>query len=176
MNSFNEVIFKASKTYESGCCICGLARNYVIRLNDRNNHEEFTIIRKTSCKLFLFNCHPDTIHLIKFPGNSIGTARHKITASAAPVVIENSNSEDILRIGGPLECTFSCCPEETKFNILSADRKYVKGTLNRTWNPDLKAYTINIFFDHYDLDVDKKALIIGAAFMLDTKFFKSKIC
>lgn len=176
INSFNEVIFNASKTYESGCCFCGVARNYVIRLTDRHNHEELTLIRKMSCKFLVFTCRPDAVQLIKFPGKIIGSARHKITSSAAPFVIENAESEEILRIGGPLECSFGCCPEESKFNILSADRRNVKGTINRIWNPDLKAYTINIFFDHYDLDVDRKTLIIGAAFMLDTKYFRSKIC
>lgn len=170
---------RASKTYESGCCICGLARNYVIRLSDINNHEVYTFIRKTWCKFLVFKFRPDEIEAIKFPGNSIGTARYSFSVSSSPpIIIQNSQSEEVLRIGGPLECSlcFCGCAKETKFNILSADRKNVKGTLNRQWNPNLKSHTINIFFDHFDIDIDKKILIIGSAFMLDTKYFRGMGC
>lgn len=80
--------------------------------------------------------------------------------------IQDANLGLIYQIEGPKSLT-RCLPKETHFRIFSmgGGRTQV-GSITRTWNADNASYSTNIYFNDPNLDVKRKSLFLGAAFLL----------
>ena len=67
-----------------------------------------------------------------------------------------------------------CLPKEAHFRILSKSGEEQVGSITRSWNSDNASYSTNIYYQDPDMEVKKKSLLIGAAFLLEYMFFQGR--
>ena len=102
------------------------------------------------------------------PGNIIGYATQKWSICGPKFRIENAAGETVLRIEGPF-CTFSICCD-VEFQVLSRDGSTQVGKITKQWSGLVReAFTdadnFGISFP-MDLDVNIKAVMLGACFLI----------
>ncbi|XP_025016578.1 phospholipid scramblase 3-like [Tetranychus urticae] len=88
----------------------------------------------------------------------------------------DSSGETVLRIEGPF-CTFSFCGDVV-FKVLSRDGDTQIGCITKQWSG--LAREVFTDADHFgisfpmDLDVNIKAVLLGACFLIDFMYFETK--
>lgn len=107
------------------------------------------------------------------PGTMIGRVQQEWSIIYPKFTIRNANDETILRIDGPF-CTFNCCCGDVTFNVKSSTSDDIVGTISKQWSGAFKemltdADNFNITFP-LDLDVNVKAVLLGALFLIVSIF------
>ena len=102
-------------------------------------------------------------------GNILGYITQQWSLFRPLFKIKNANGETVLRIEGPV-CTFSMCGSDVKFKVLSRDSTVQVGTICKQWSGLLNELLTDA--DHFcisfpmDLDVNIKAVLLGAVFLI----------
>ncbi|XP_014668740.1 PREDICTED: phospholipid scramblase 1-like [Priapulus caudatus] len=128
------------------------------------------------------NCPPGLEYLTQVdqvsspPGTIIGYVEQEWSVFVPKFRIKNAAGDTILRISGPF-CTFSCCGD-VEFNVSSADGNHQVGRISKQWSGMLKeTFTDSDNFGiqfPMDLDVNVKATLLGATFLIDFMFFEQQ--
>ncbi|RWS07767.1 phospholipid scramblase 1-like protein, partial [Dinothrombium tinctorium] len=110
------------------------------------------------------------------PGTPIGYVNQKCTVCIPNFAIKNAAKETVLIIKGP--CITSRCCTAVKFSVYTKDENVVIGEISKYWGGIFKeafskADTFGISFP-MDLDVNSKATLLGALFLIDFMFFESQ--
>lgn len=177
LNSMGQKIFFAAE--DSDCCTrncCGPIRPFNMNIVDNGGREVIHISRPLRCDNCWFPCCLQTLEVTAPPGTPIGYVVQEWSILYPKFRIENAQRETVLRIDGPC-CRFSFCGD-VEFRILSADGMGVVGQISKQWSGLVKeAFTdadnFGIKFP-MDLSITMKAVMIGAAFLIDFMFFEKQ--
>lgn len=115
-------------------------------------------------------CQPQCLEVWAPPGDLLGRIRETFSCFNTEYVVENANRDIIYQIEGPPRLVCICRRKEMHLKVLSNDQKIQHGMITRIWNTDICTYTQNVYFMDPNLDVNHKALMIGAAFLMVTHY------
>jgi len=179
-NSLNQMFFFAQE--ESGCMerqCCGPNRGFVLHVTDNYGQEVMRFRREfrccVGCPCFADICNCAFEVYVETPaGERLGTVRQGQSCWAPEYRILDANNQQILHIQGPI-CVCDCCAD---FEIQTLDKTQTIGTIQKKWRGIAtemftNANTFSLSFP-LDLDVKAKAVLVGAAFLIDFMFFENQ--
>uniref|UniRef100_A0A1Q3FK77 Phospholipid scramblase n=1 Tax=Culex tarsalis TaxID=7177 RepID=A0A1Q3FK77_CULTA len=142
---------------------------------DRNHQEVLLLKKNLGCGLFCCFCKNQFLEIWATPGHLIGCVQQDYGLTSREIILMNGDLNTMFRIPIPLVDAIRM-PKETHFRVMDRDLRTQKGTITRAWNVGSSSYTNNIYFAEPELDVQLKALYLGAAFLLEYIYFQSKCC
>lgn len=175
-NSQGQVIYDAREY--SNCClrkICGSGRPFHVQIFDSSGNEVIHLHKPFSGRNFNFCCCCclwcfESIKVYSPPDNLVGVVAQQWGLLRPIFTIRNVHDEKTLKIKGPC---FLCC--QSVFNVTSADGIAV-GKITKKWGGIFKEMVTDAddFYITFaiDLDVNTKALILGACFLIDIMYFE----
>lgn len=178
LNSMGQDIFFAAE--DSNCCVrncCGPIRPFGMKIMDNSGREVMFIDRPLKCDNCWFPCCLQTMEIMAPPGTTIGYVIQEWSILYPKFRIENATHECVLRLEGPA-CRWNFCCGDVVFKVLSKDGRVEVGRITKHWSGLLKeAFTdadnFGISFP-MDLDCNIKAVLLGAAFLIDFMFFEKQ--
>ncbi|ALC42265.1 CG9084 [Drosophila busckii] len=167
-----DAIFAASESStENHRMVWGAARPFQMHLLDKT-HQEALVFRK-KLALGAMCCAPKTLEIWIPPGNVLGRVVQSPTFTQPVFFIEDGNTgQPTFCVEGPKNSGFCCfCPpKECYFKIHSGGD--LRASLDHKWLASKSQYTTNIYFSDISLTAKDRALILGAAFLLEYMFFQ----
>ncbi|KAL9701767.1 hypothetical protein quinque_005208 [Culex quinquefasciatus] len=171
----NEAIYGASETSVPSDRCWGSLRPFQLSIVDRNHQEVLLFKKNLGCGLFCCFCKNQFLEIWATPGHLIGCIQQDYGLTSREIILMNGDLNTMFRIPIPLVDAIRM-PKETHFRVMDRDLRTQKGTITRAWNVGSSSYTNNIYFAEPELDVELKALYLGAAFLLEYIYFQSKCC
>ncbi|XP_059620530.1 phospholipid scramblase 2 [Phlebotomus argentipes] len=170
-----EALFYASETSSKNSrLLCGYSRPFSMHITDKTNREALTLRRTTCCgPVYAPLCVNQTVQVWTPPGDLLGYVEQADSLTSCDFRVLHANKEVLYYIHGPHSWT-GFLPSETSFRLMSLDMLTQVGTISRTWNSEISMHSLNIYFTDQDLDVKKKSLMIGAAFLMEYMYFQGK--
>lgn len=147
-----------------------------MKLFDANKREVMSMYRPLRCDTCFFPCCLQELEVCAPPGNPIGSVSQNWSIFKPSFDVKNASGETVLKIEGPF-CTFSICGN-VEFQVLSRDGSVQVGKISKRWSG--LAREIFTDADYFgisfpmDLDVNVKAVLVGACFLIDFMFFEKK--
>lgn len=174
-NRFGEKLYWAAE--DNDCCTrncCGPLRRFKMQVFDAYQNEVMHLRRPAACDSCFFPCCLQSIEVSAPPGRFIGSVVQKWSMFYPYFSIKNSYGDTVLRIEGPF-CTWSICGKDVEFRILTMDGMEI-GKISKQWSGLARElFTDADFFGisfPTDLDVNIKAIMLGACFLIDAMFFE----
>ncbi|OWF40575.1 phospholipid scramblase 1-like [Mizuhopecten yessoensis] len=176
MNSLGQIVYRA---HEDTCCCtrncCGAKRPFDIKITDNTHKEVIHLSRGLRCSSCWFPCCLQKVTVEAPPGKVIGYVSQSWSCCKPRFCIENAAEETVLRIVGPC-CTWNMCGD-IEFDVYAADEETFVGRVTKQWSGLAKevftdADNFGISFP-LDLDVNVKATLMGAVFLIDFMFFEN---
>ncbi|XP_030368834.1 phospholipid scramblase 3 [Scaptodrosophila lebanonensis] len=169
-----DAIFAASESStENSRLIWGSGRPFQMHLLDKT-HQEALVFRK-KLALGVVCCKPKNLEIWIPPGNLLGRVVESPTFMQPEFFIEDGNTnEPIFCVVGPSNsgCCCFCLPKESYFKIHSGGD--LRASIDHKWLASKSQYTTNIYFSDMKLTSKERALILGAAFLLEYMFFQKR--
>ncbi|XP_062986055.1 phospholipid scramblase 1-like [Elgaria multicarinata webbii] len=174
-NSLGETVYFAFE--ENDCCTltcCGASRPFVIKIVDNSGQEIIEFLRPYRCSSCFCPCCLQELFVYAPPGFPIGYVKQIWDPCLPRFAIQNTAERDMLRIVGP--CSVCSCGGDVNFEVMSVDELHTIGRVSKYWSGFVRevftdADDIGIHFP-LDLDVNMKAVMIGACFLIDYMFFE----
>ncbi|KAK3095599.1 hypothetical protein FSP39_016529, partial [Pinctada imbricata] len=175
LNSLGQRVYHA---VEDTCCCtrncCGSARPFDIKILDNQNREIIHLSRPLRCSSCWFPCCLQKVTVEAPPGRVAGYIKQAWSLCKPRFKIQNSNEETVLRMKGPC-CTWNLCGE-IEFDVNTPDDEHFVGRVTKQWSGLGKeiftdADNFGISFP-LDLDVNIKAVMLGAVFLIDFMYFE----
>jgi len=175
-NSMGQKIYYAKE--DTDCCTrncCGPVRPFLLDIFDNSNRKVLQLDRPLRCTSCLCFCCLQTLTVYDSLGNVLGFIEQSWSIFTPKFKIKNSAGQTVLKIEGPL-CVFSCLGSDVEFKVLSRDKTAQVGTISKQWSGLLTELLTDA--DHFsisfpiDLDVNIKAVLLGAVFLIDFMFFE----
>lgn len=174
-NTLGQKVFWAAENND--CCTrncCGPLRSFQMQVYDTYQNEVMHLRRPAACDSCIFPCCLQSIEVSAPPGRYIGSVQQKWSMCYPYFSIKDVNGDTILRIEGPF-CTWSICANDVEFKILTIDGVEI-GKISKQWSGLARElFTDADFFGisfPIDLDVNIKAITLGACFLIDAMFFE----
>ncbi|XP_054160129.1 phospholipid scramblase 2-like [Oppia nitens] len=175
-NSLGQLVFFAKEINDILITnVCGPNRSFDIEILDNTGRQVMHLSRPYRCDCCCCICCLQLIRVEAPPGCLLGHIRQKWHPIRPVYIVEDDTGRKILRIKGPL-CVIQLFFSDIHFNILSRDKDMMIGQINKQWSGMMREYFTNA--DIYsitfpmDLDVKAKALLVGAAFLIDYMYFE----
>ncbi|XP_005177059.1 phospholipid scramblase 3 [Musca domestica] len=169
-----EALYAASEySTERNRLILGSARPFHMHLIDKTHQEALLFQRKLA--LGFMCCQPKSLEVWIPPGNILGRIVQSPTILAPEFYIEDGvTGNPIFCVEGPKNTGFCCfcLPKETYFKIHSGGE--LRASIDRKWMNGKSQYTTNIYFSDAKLTSKDRALILGAAFLLEYLYFQTR--
>ncbi|MCL4133686.1 UNVERIFIED_CONTAM: hypothetical protein GTU68_048025, partial [Idotea baltica] len=176
-NSLGQQVYYAKE--DTDCCTrncCGPKRPFDMRILDNLENEVIHLNRPLACDTCFFPCCLQSIEVTAPPGNVVGSVQQEWSILSPKFSIRNAGGDTVLTIEGPM-CTYSFCGD-VEFKVMSADGNTQVGKISKQWSGMLREmFTDTDYFGitfPMDLDVHIKAVLLGAAFLIDFMFFEQK--
>ncbi|XP_075169378.1 phospholipid scramblase 3 [Haematobia irritans] len=153
--------------------IWGSARPFQMHLIDKTYQEALLFQKKLA--LGFMCCQPKSLEVWIPPGNILGRIVQSPTLLVPEFYIEDgATGNPIFCVEGPKNAGFCCfcLPKETYFKIHSGGE--LRASIDRKWMSGKGQYTTNIYFSDSKLTGKERALILGAAFLLDYMYFQTR--
>nr|XP_034327747.1 phospholipid scramblase 1-like isoform X5 [Crassostrea gigas]XP_034327750.1 phospholipid scramblase 1-like isoform X5 [Crassostrea gigas] len=176
LNSLGQRIFHA---VEDTCCCtrncCGASRPFDMKILNNQNHEVIHLSRPLRCSSCWCPCCLQKVTVEAPPGKVAGYVCQSWSLCKPRMRIENAEGETVLRIKGPC-CQLNICGD-IEFDVYAPDEETYVGRVTKQWSGLGKelftdADNFGISFP-LDLDVNVKATLLGAVFLLDFMFFEN---
>lgn len=176
LNSLGQRIFHA---VEDTCCCtrncCGASRPFDMKILNNQNHEVIHLSRPLRCSTCWCPCCLQKVTVEAPPGKVAGYVCQSWSLCKPRMRIENAEGETVLRIKGPC-CQLNICGD-IEFDVYAPDEETYVGRVTKQWSGLGKelftdADNFGISFP-LDLDVNVKATLLGAVFLLDFMFFEN---
>lgn len=174
-NSLGQKVYWAAEIND--CCTrncCGPLRRFKMKVFDAYQNEVIHLQRPAACDTCIFPCCLQSIKVYAPPGRYIGCVQQKWSMCYPHFVIKNVHNDTVLRIEGPF-CTYSICGNDVEFKISTMDGTQI-GRISKQWSGLARElFTDADFFGisfPLDLDVQTKAIMLGACFLIDAMFFE----
>ncbi|XP_054090656.1 phospholipid scramblase 2 isoform X1 [Zeugodacus cucurbitae] len=152
----------------------GSARPFQMHLLDKT-HQEAMLLRKQFA-LGAMCCHPKNLEVWIPPGNLLGRIVNSPTFLRPEYFIQDGvTGEPIFCIEGPEKSGFCCfcLPKESFFKIHSGGD--LRASIDHKWVAGKSQYTTNIYFSDTKLTAKERALILGAAFLMEYMYFQTRL-
>ncbi|XP_070539282.1 phospholipid scramblase 2-like [Ptychodera flava] len=174
-NSMGQRIYFAAE--DTDCCTrqcCGSARPFEMKILDNSQREVIHLSRPLRCSSCWYPCCLQELEVQSPPGTVVGYVKQAWSIILPKFYIQNANRETQLMIEGPF-CTWNICGD-VEFQVLSNDGATQVGKISKQWSGLAKemftdADNFGITFP-MDLDVNIKAVMLGACFLIDFMFFE----
>ncbi|XP_003507432.1 phospholipid scramblase 2-like [Cricetulus griseus] len=174
-NSLGQMVYFAVE--DTDCCTrnCWEAsRPFTLRILDNLSREVMTLERPLRCSSCCFPCCLQEIEIQAPPGVPVGYVTQTWHPCLPKFTLQNEKKQDILKILGP--CVACTCCTDIDFEIKSLDGQSRIGKISKQWSGCVKeTFTDSDNFGiefPLDLDVKIKAVVLGACFLIDYKFFE----
>ena len=111
-------------------------------------------------------------------GELLGTVEQKWSCCAANLRVLNDKRETLFRITGPVSMLQAvCCPKAIEFDVISEKNGGMVGKILKNWTGFVKesftdADNFTIEFVDKSVEVNEKALLFGALFLIDFMYFE----
>ncbi|XP_055343713.1 phospholipid scramblase 2-like [Paramacrobiotus metropolitanus] len=152
----------------------GTLRPFDLGVYDNAQRQVMNIHRPYNCTGCCCPCCLQTMQVEAPPGNPIGQIEENWSFCLPRFTIKNRNGEPVLKIEGPC-CTSSCCGNDVKFKVVTADGKAEIGEISKKWGGLKEFYTdadtFGITFP-LDMDVHVKATLVAACFLIDFMYYE----
>ncbi|KAH7935917.1 hypothetical protein HPB52_015172 [Rhipicephalus sanguineus] len=176
-NTMGQFIFMANEESDlaSRCCL-GSCRPFEMALLDYRSVEVMRLYRPLRCDSCLCFCCLQVMDIHAPPGTVIGSLRQECTVVYPLFSVLDSRGNVTLQIQGPF-CTTAMLCNDIVFDITTKDGKTKIGQITKNWTGILREAFTDI--DNFtvvfpiDLDVRMKAVLLGAAFLIDFIFFEN---
>ncbi|CAG0886219.1 unnamed protein product [Darwinula stevensoni] len=193
-NSMGQRVYVAAE--DSDCCtrnICGPIRPFGMKIFDNHKKEVMHLYRPLMCDSCWFPCCLQELEVSAPPGQLIGMVQQEWSILTPEFRIVDAVGNKLAHISGPF-CTFSLCGDvefQVFYPLLPRFRQRVRvriqvkavdgmtiGKISKQWSGLVKeAFTdadnFGVSFP-LELDVNLKALILAATFLIDFMFFEKK--
>ncbi|CAH1731042.1 phospholipid scramblase 2-like [Aphis gossypii] len=163
---------------ENDCCTrncCDEIRPFEMKILDNYQNEVIHLSRPLACQSCCFPCCLQKMEVFSPPGCLVGTVEQNWSILKPIFTIRNAANEEVLKIEGPI-CEYSMCGCDVEFKILSKDKTTVIGRISKQWSGFLReVFTDADFFGitfPMDLDVQMKAVMLGACMLIDYMYFE----
>uniref|UniRef100_A0A034V927 Phospholipid scramblase n=2 Tax=Bactrocera TaxID=47832 RepID=A0A034V927_BACDO len=170
-----DAIYAASESSTSNNrLLWGAARPFQMHLLDKT-HQEALLFRKQFA-LGAMCCHPKNLEVWTPPGNLMGRVVHSPTFLRPEYFIQDGvTGEPIFCIEGPENSGFCCfcLPKESFFKIHSGGD--LRASIDHKWVAGKSQYTTNIYYSDTKLSAKDRALILGAAFLMEYMYFQTRL-
>jgi len=156
-----------SETMDRQCC--GAYRAFDMTIADLQGNVLIQLNRPFAyCDQDMSVCSP--------PGNDIGSITQEWAAWSPKYTVKDQGGNVAFIIEGPHECCICSCGEDIEFKVYAADGATEIGKISKQWagffNEAFTDYDIFGINFPKDLEVTKKALLLGATFLIDYNFFE----
>ncbi|XP_064639681.1 phospholipid scramblase 1-like isoform X5 [Lineus longissimus] len=176
-NSMGQRVYFAAE--DNDCCTrqcCGPSRPFGMKIMDNTNREVVHLQRPLRCTTCWCPCCLQKVEVSAPPGNVIGYVKQAWSVCVPKFKIQNAQEETVLTIEGPC-FTCSICGD-VEFQVMSADGGTNVGKISKQWTGLAKelftdADNFGMTFP-MDLDVNIKAVLLGAVFLIDFMFFEKE--
>nr|XP_037288953.1 phospholipid scramblase 2-like [Rhipicephalus microplus] len=176
-NTMGQFIFMANEESDlaSRCCL-GSCRPFEMALLDYRSVEVMRLYRPLRCDSCLCFCCLQVMDVHAPPGTIIGSLRQECTVVFPLFSVLDSRGNVVLQIQGPF-CTTAALCNDIVFDITTRDGKTKIGQITKNWSGLLREAFTDI--DNFtvvfpiDLDVRMKAVLLGAAFLIDFIYFET---
>ncbi|XP_076335619.1 phospholipid scramblase 1-like isoform X1 [Tachypleus tridentatus] len=174
MNSMGQNIYFAAE--DSHCCaryFCGPIRPFDMKILDNGGHEVIHLCRPLKCDSCCCPCCLQRME-VTASGSTLGYVVQKWSIFVPKYEVQNAAGECVLRVEGPF-CTWSICGD-VEFKVLSRDGGTQVGKITKQWTGFIREVFTDA--DHFgitfpmNLEVNIKALLLGACFLIDFMFFE----
>ncbi|XP_076363257.1 phospholipid scramblase 1-like [Tachypleus tridentatus] len=173
-NNMGQKLYFAAE--DTDCCTrncCGPMRPFDMKILDNGGREVIHLYRPLRCDSCCFPCCLQKLE-VTASGATLGYVTQEWSILVPKYKVENAAGECVLRIEGPI-CTWSICGD-VEFKVLSSNGSSEVGRITKQWTGLVKeAFTdtdnFGITFP-IDLDVNIKAILLGACFLIDFMFFE----
>jgi len=171
-------LFKAAEQSQSNvgnrlCCGAhGAWRTVDMMIHDLQGNALIQVNRPFAyCDQVMSVCSP--------PGNDIGSITQEWAMWSPKYTVKDQGGNVAFIIEGPHECCICSCGADIEFKVYTADGATEIGKISKQWAGYFNEAFIgcDIFGINFpkDLDVTKKALLLGATFLIDYNFFEKSI-
>ncbi|CAG2164454.1 unnamed protein product [Oppiella nova] len=166
-NSLGQKVYHAVE--DNDCCTrncCGPIRPFDMKILDNNQQEVIHLYRPLRCDSCLCPCLLQQMEVTAPPGNIIGYVTQEWSICVPKFRVEDAS--------GPV-CTYGVCGD-IEFQVLSRDGSVAVGKITKQWTGLIREAFTDA--DHFgisfpmDLDVNIKAVLLGACFLIDFMFFE----
>jgi len=165
---------------ESGALMrncCSYLRAFTLRVMDSGKREVFQLRRPLRCQGCWFPCWLQQLE-VTAGDRLLGSVLQDWSLLRPSFRVCSPDGSTAMLIRGPAVRWGGCCGSD--FEILSADGSEEVGFITKTWAGLAKEVFTDT--DRYgicfpeDLGADMKAVLMGAAFLIDFMFFESSMC
>lgn len=175
MNSLGQAVYFAME--DTDCCTrqcCGPMRPFDMKILDNYQNEVIHLVRPLKCQACCCWCCLQEIEIQSPIGTPIGYVSQQWSLWDQKLEILDADRNPVLKIKGPC-CVIPCCVD-VHFQINSLDETVQVGEIIRQkvgcgQECFTDASTFSVTFPK-DLDVKMKAVIFGAAMLIDFMFFE----
>uniref|UniRef100_A0A8C6XWU6 Phospholipid scramblase n=1 Tax=Naja naja TaxID=35670 RepID=A0A8C6XWU6_NAJNA len=170
------IYFAAEENDDYNLNCSGPLRSFTIKLFDSTNQPVMQVSREFHCSSCCCPCICCLQELeVQAPlGNIIGYVKQNWHPCLPKFTIQNEARENVLKITAP--CVPCQCYQDVNFEVKTVDGKSTIGNIVKKWTGLARevATDASIFQIRFpmDLDINMKAIITGACFLMDFMFFE----
>ncbi|KAK5639228.1 hypothetical protein RI129_011720 [Pyrocoelia pectoralis] len=169
-----ETLYYASEQSSSFERLCfGTSRSFIMKLYDQTQQEALQFRRRLACGTCLFWCYVQTLEVWLPSTEFIGVVKQQMHLSVPMFRVYNRDQDVIYRIEGPHTCACTSLGKDAHFKVFTADGMTQVGSINHQWDQLQVAYNLCIQFPSRSIDTKHKALLLGAAFLLEYMYYQS---
>ncbi|XP_054268413.1 phospholipid scramblase 3-like isoform X2 [Macrosteles quadrilineatus] len=147
---------------------CGSARGYQLTLVDPSRQTAATLVRRLACSC---GCYLQRLDIYLPSWDSLGSVRQEWTFLVPRFSVHDQSGRKLFLIQGPRVCTCAMYKDAT-FQVIHTETGKQIGSIAHYWDQTLVNYNLSIVFPSQHLENKQKALLIGAAFLLEYLFFE----
>ncbi|XP_065165440.1 phospholipid scramblase 2-like isoform X1 [Atheta coriaria] len=164
-----ETLFYAMEnSSESQRMLCGSNRGFKMTMYDHTHQEALYLMRSATFGCCSFWCKMQNMEVF-IPNKCIGRIKQKFSMTLPSFELYNEYNSIVYRIEGP--ASYMSSAKEAHFGIYSNDGLTQLGSINHQWDQVQNEYNISITFPSHRDDPKYKAIVIGAAFLLEYMYF-----
>lgn len=164
---------------DTDCCtrqLCGPSRPFTMNITDNNFQPLISLYRPFRCQAsFLWCCYLQEMDIMSPPGLSVGGIKQIWTPWKPKFQVHDAQQTPLFQING--ECCFCCPCTDIMFKITDINSGMEIGEIVKHWGGCREIFGgVNDFKVTFpmEMDVMKKALLLGATFMIDFNYFEPK--
>jgi len=173
-----DTVYYASEQSSSCQRLCfGPSRSFTLKMYDQTQQEALELRRRLACGNCSLWCYLQAMEVWVPPNELVGTVEQKMNLNMPLFLVYNRMREPMYWIEGPAMCACLAFGKDAHFKIYNSDRTTQVGSINRQWDQIQLAYNLCVHFPGRSIDTKRKALLLGAAFLLEYMyFFKTTGC
>ncbi|PSN38929.1 hypothetical protein C0J52_11870 [Blattella germanica] len=153
---------------------CASNRSFEMKLFDHSQQEAMRFTRGLACSSWLFGCCLQELEVFSDIDLFAGKVIQEWSVSAPSFQLTNTSGTIIYRMVGP-KSAVTCCGSnyQARFNILNPECTSQLGSIVHSWDNMSSDYNLVVTFPTSEVTTEMKAVILGAAFLLEYMYFET---